>query len=461
MTPSTPGLSPGDTLGTFVLLVKLGEGGMGVVWKARNTLTGRVCALKILRDEAPTADTLARFEREVRLASTVEHPNVVRVFDPFLSDGRLVLPMEYVDGLSLQKRLRPDKGPPVRLSVQVALDVMIPLCAGVSAIHARGIVHRDLKPANVMLARGPAGEVVPKIMDFGIAKAIEPGDDGSDITQEGFAPGSVRYMAPEQVLTPKSIDGRADVYALGVIAYELLTGSRPIEESSRDLTLAVLVSNAPIPSLRSRVPEIPEAVDAVIMKALARERADRFHDVAGFATALEAAGASVTDRTGLLHDLGPISAIPPPGPDGDTLGAIAVAARPTRPIRRARTLLAASVVFTSVLLAWAITRAPSPTLTTRPAARVVAPVPNPAVRVVAPVPDPGPTPVPPAVTAPVAQLLVAPLAQPAPTAPTPTPPVARPHRPRRNHRVSPQARPHATSTSAPASSVDRIPPLSL
>ncbi|MBN8614297.1 MAG: serine/threonine protein kinase [Deltaproteobacteria bacterium] len=271
-------LREGDSLGGWTILKLLATGGMGAVYAARNDVTGATRALKVIRTELLANDDIrARFVREVSLATRVSHPNVVAAFDPLVVEGRVVLPMELLEGETLASVL--GRGP---LAIADAITLAITLAGAMSAFHAEGIIHRDLKPANVFLARTPRGEIVPKILDLGAARELA----GWKHTQTGHTIGSPAYMAPEQARGERDLDVRVDVYALGVLLYVMLTCKRPVESDAQGSAISKLVQGAPIVPPRAHRPEIPEALEDAILTAMARDRSQRFASAAAFASSL-------------------------------------------------------------------------------------------------------------------------------------------------------------------------------
>jgi predicted Ser/Thr protein kinase len=285
-TPVTVG-SPGTArdepvptvpIGPYRVLRVLGAGGMGVVYLAEDSRLGRQVALKMV---APTvtaeSDRVERLRREARVAASLAHPNIATVFALEEIDGRLFMVSEYVDGLTLRDELA--RGP---LPVAHAVDTIVTLARALGVAHARGIVHRDLKPENIV--RTPDG--VLKILDFGLAIAVDGA--GSRLTADGSAIGTPAYMSPEQIRGGQ-IDGRSDQFALGILLYELLTGTHPFLARTPVATLARILEAMPEPV------HLPSAADAdladrlnsVIVRSLQKQPAQRFADAAALAGALE------------------------------------------------------------------------------------------------------------------------------------------------------------------------------
>lgn len=260
-------LKPGDLFASrFAIEDVLGEGGMGAVYRVVDRELEETVALKLLRPEwAETPTALDRFRREVKLARRVTHPNVARTFDLGSSDGVRFLTMELIDGEPLSRRVGNGKRLPLGEALRIAGEV----ARGLAAAHTAGVVHRDLKPDNVML--GSDERVV--ITDFGIARLAEGAVAGSATRTLGSAIGTPAYMAPEQV-EGRELDGRADIFALGIVLYEMLTGELPfLGETVYALAAARLAGVVPDP--RAKVEDLPEGVVFLLRDALARKREDR------------------------------------------------------------------------------------------------------------------------------------------------------------------------------------------
>jgi DNA-binding response OmpR family regulator len=273
---------PGRTLdGKYKLERRIGEGGFGAVFKGKHVTLDRDVAIKVFKPARgnDSAQGLERFRREGASACRLDHPNVVQVLDSAISDeGIAYLVMELLEGRSLSEELKASGV----LPVQRALDVAIPVCEVLAVAAERGMVHRDIKPANVFLHRGHQGEIV-KVVDFGIAKLLGEAPDGTsdEVTRSGAIVGSPSYMAPERMLS-NEYDDRADVYSLGVVLYQMLTGHLPYEDASRNFTALALraVSEDP-PPLRNWVPDLPRQVESQVLAAMdkrvdSRPRAEQF-----------------------------------------------------------------------------------------------------------------------------------------------------------------------------------------
>ena len=270
-----------NQIGEYQLLEKLGEGGMGTVYKARHGTMRRVVALKVLsRKLAESPEAVQRFQTEVMAAARLMHPNIVTAFDAGQCNGRPFLVMEYVDGRNLSELLK-QRGP---LPLRSAVDCILQAAKGLQYAHQQGVIHRDIKPSNLLVDR--RGTV--KILDMGLARiggaAEEPG--GDRLTQNGQVMGTCDYMAPEQAADTHTADARADVYALGCTLYRLLTGEAPFKASH---AVGVLLAHreAPIPSLCAARPDVPPALDAVFQKMLAKRPEDRYQSMQEVLTALK------------------------------------------------------------------------------------------------------------------------------------------------------------------------------
>jgi predicted Ser/Thr protein kinase len=264
---------------TYFLVDVLGAGGMAVVYKAVREedldLSGAL-AVKVIKPElARDPEFRGRFEREVRLSKELNHPGIVRLIDWGEDQGTLYLVMELVEGSSLRSRIPPGGMEPAR-----ALEILRPLMEALAYAHSQGLVHRDLKPENVMIT--PSGRV--KVMDFGLARRTQA---SQKLTRTGDVLGTPAYMSPEQIVGD-AVDGRADQYSVGIMAYELLSGHVAFEDSDPVAVLFKHVSGD-APPLRSRAPGVPASVEAVVMRMLARDREKRYPDMLTALVALEEA----------------------------------------------------------------------------------------------------------------------------------------------------------------------------
>jgi tRNA A-37 threonylcarbamoyl transferase component Bud32 len=277
----------GQQIGHFELLEKLGAGGMGVVYKARDTHLNRLVAIKVIQPARVTDSALqARLLAEARAASALNHPNVVTVYDAGSCDGVDFIAMEYVPGETLGRRI-PPQGMPVAEALAAARGV----AAALAAAHAAGIVHRDLKPGNVMIR--PDGVV--KVMDFGLAKALTPppGDEEATRTAHAVgdtAPGTVLgtgpYMSPEQA-EGKPVDARSDIFSFGAMLFEMLSGRAAFHGDTYISTISAVLKDTP-PPVHGLRPDVPAEFDGILRRCLAKNREDRFASGAELGEALDA-----------------------------------------------------------------------------------------------------------------------------------------------------------------------------
>jgi serine/threonine-protein kinase len=276
--------------GQYQLREKIGAGGMGEVYLAEHQLLKRPCALKLVKPEAggnPT--TLARFEREVQSAARLSHPNTIEIFDyGHTDDGTFYYVMEYLQGRSLQD-LVSEFGP---LRAGRIIYMFRQVCAGLAEAHALGLVHRDLKPGNIFIAvRGGEADIA-KVLDYGLVKLTrDPG--AAELTSDQVVSGTPLYMAPEQATGDRSLDARADIYALGAMIYFALTGRPPFTGNS---SFEVLMAHArdPVVPPSQHQPGVPADLEQVVLRCLAKKPQDRYPDVKALGKAL-AACASAAD----------------------------------------------------------------------------------------------------------------------------------------------------------------------
>jgi len=280
--PMTPTVDPmiGASIGSFRVVKMIGKGGMGTVYLGEQTVIGSKVAIKILHDHlASNASLVSRFYAEARAVNLIGHENIVNIFDMnVIPPNRYYLIMELLEGRPLNLLAR---GP---VAPEIVVPILTQVCDALEAAHAHGVVHRDLKPENIFLIKRGRNENFAKILDFGIAKLFATEATGEQ-TAAGMIVGTPEYMAPEQC-TGEKIDGRADLYALGVIAYLLTTGRLPF--SGGGLTGLLLAHQTKIATPPHQVnPNIPLELSAVIMRALAKKQDDRFQTANEFAAALE------------------------------------------------------------------------------------------------------------------------------------------------------------------------------
>ncbi len=265
----------GDTVGEYNIVGVLGSGGIGRVFRVEHAITRRVEAMKILLEASDDAcEQAQRFLREIQIQARLNHPNIAAVHNAFWAQERLVMVMELVEGESLERLL--ERG---RISLMNAIQYARQALAALAYAHAHAVTHRDIKPANVMVT--PEGVV--KLTDFGLAKT--PADPR--LTRSGTPMGSVYYIPPEQVRGNVPVDARADVYSLGVVLYEMVTGRRPFESDSAYAIMQAHVNEAPKPPAEVE-PSLPTALSEIILTALAKDPAKRFQSADAFRSALEA-----------------------------------------------------------------------------------------------------------------------------------------------------------------------------
>lgn len=265
-------LSPGTIVDRKYKIEKLlGEGGMGVVWLCRDVVTEIPVVLKAIRSEfTHIKDYRDRILAEGRALARIDHPNVVRLNAVVAEENEVYLVMQYIDGESLESRIEKNAATNTQFSIGEALTIFRQIVGGVSAAHAEGIIHRDLKPANVLI-RAKDGAV--KVTDFGIAKDESEAQAGQGKTVGVI--GSVRYMAPEQCTGKKDLDKRVDIYALGILLFELLTGTRPFEAES-NFELMTKHVNEPLPSVSARRSDVPQWLENIVRRCAEKKREARF-----------------------------------------------------------------------------------------------------------------------------------------------------------------------------------------
>jgi serine/threonine protein kinase len=265
-------LSSSPEVSHYRILEKLGEGGMGEVYLAEDTLLDRKVALKFLSErfqEDPTARK--RFLREAKSAAAIDHPYICNIFDVGDEGGRSYIVMEYVTGQTLEERLR--EGP---LPVSQALAVSSEIAEALEEAHGKNLVHRDLKPSNIMLT--PGGHA--KVMDFGLAKQMAPDDVQSEdetqskLTRQGLTAGTLTYMSPEQ-LCGREVDLRSDIFSFGIVLYEMVTGVHPFRKGSPMETASAIQNDVPAP-LSRYTEEAPELLQHIVRKMLAQDLDQRY-----------------------------------------------------------------------------------------------------------------------------------------------------------------------------------------
>src|SRR2546426_7130083 len=269
-------LSSGTKLGRYEIRAKIGEGGMGEVYLAKDTKLDRKVALKILPAEvASHHDRMRRFVQEAKAVSALNHPNILTIHEIDESDTGHFIATEFIDGETLRERMR--KGP---LNVSEALDIATQIASALAAAHAASIIHRDIKPENVMLRK----DGIVKVLDFGLAKLTErvPPDsvDAEAVTkalvqtEPGVVMGTVAYMSPEQA-RGLAVDARTDIFSLGVVIYEMVAGRAPFGGATRSDLIVALLERDPSPLARF-TPEAPAELERLVMKTLAKDRDEHY-----------------------------------------------------------------------------------------------------------------------------------------------------------------------------------------
>ena len=283
-------IEPGQQLLHYRLIEKIGEGGMGVVWKAEDTRLHRHVALKFVPEEgAEDAQAVERHLREARAASALNHPNICSIYDIGEWEGRQFIVMELLEGRSLQQHIG---GKP--MEVEAAIEFAIQIADALAAAHAKGIIHRDIKPGNIFLPSDGG----PRILDFGLARLdgnLE-GVASSEATTEGFETsedkllGTVAYMSPEQVRGRRA-DARSDIFSLGCVLYQQLSGQGPFSRATAADTMAAILKDAP-PDLSQCGRKLPPGLDRLIIHCLEKDPEKRFQSARDLAFALRSIGES-------------------------------------------------------------------------------------------------------------------------------------------------------------------------
>ena len=324
----------GDTVGDYQIIGILGAGGMGKVYKVRNLISDRVEAMKVLLPNlAGESDLADRFIREIKLLASLDHPNIAALHTALRLNNQLLMVMEFVEGVTLESKLQ--HGP---LPVAEAVSAVAQVLSALSYAHERGVIHRDLKPANMMLT--PDGTM--KLMDFGIAKAAAD----RRLTMTGTTLGSLFYMSPEQVKGSASLDGRSDLYSVGVSLYELVTGTRPFKGDSDYSIMVAHLEQQPQPPIQV-MPSLPPALNEIIMTAIQKDPAQRFQTARAFRAALESV-------VGVKPQPAPQQARPAPAPAPE----MAPSPPPAQPGSRRGLYMALGAVAAILVLVLAATQLP-------------------------------------------------------------------------------------------------------
>jgi len=346
-----------ESLGKYKIVAKIGQGAMGEVYKAHDTVLNRDVALKTIVADLGSDTTLReRFKREAQSAASLNHPNIIKVYDFGEQDKKLYMAMELLEGIDLRQAMARR----TLVSLDAQLDVMLQICEGLAFAHAHDIVHRDLKPANIHIL--PSGKV--RIMDFGLARL-----SGSEMTRTGMVMGTPHYMSPEQVRGERA-DTRSDVFAIGCVFYELLAGHKAFEADSMHAVLYKIIQESPRPI--REVTGIPPVIAEVVEKTMVKNPEDRLQNAGELTTALRRAREALAVGRGeqALSELPPPPAhrmpipgapAPPPGRAAEGLRSEAQSPRPqtvprqpvARPAlpepTRSRTLVYGAVALVAVL----------------------------------------------------------------------------------------------------------------
>jgi len=271
--------------GQYTLVRKVGEGGMGVVWEAKHAMLRRRTAVKLLRPERAGAEAISRFEREVLLTSQLTHPNTVAIYDyGRTADGVFYFAMEYLDGLDLQRLVDSDgPQPPARTA-----HIMKQVASALTEAHGLGLVHRDIKPANIVLCERGGVRDVAKVVDFGLVKGRTP--QGASLSGEQTMIGTPLFIAPEAITDPAHVDGRSDLYALGAVGYYLLTAHTVFDGQTVVEICSQHLYTTPIPPSERLGRPLPEPLERVVLRCLAKKPSDRFEDAHALLEALITCG---------------------------------------------------------------------------------------------------------------------------------------------------------------------------
>jgi predicted ATPase/serine/threonine protein kinase len=326
----------GQTISHYLVLRKLGSGGMGVVYEAEDIRLGRRVALKFLPESlAHDKRALQRFEREARAASSLNHPNICTIYEVEEHDHQPVIVMELLEGESLKQRIR--EGP---ISTAELLDFGIQISDALEAAHAKGIIHRDIKPGNMFIVGG--GRM--KILDFGLAKVLGPyvsegQSEEESLTLDGVIPGTTSYMSPEQV-RGEEIDARSDLFSLGVVLYEMATGQRPFVAKNRVLMMNAILSAQPAAASGVN-PALPAALDTILARALEKHCKKRFQRAADICSDLKRLKGETEKTPTAVALAGPVGPNPRPGRYVSILATIRdrFLEKPVRPVETRRTNL--------------------------------------------------------------------------------------------------------------------------
>jgi serine/threonine protein kinase len=340
-------LQPGTLLqGKYRVEHVLGEGGMGIVVAAVHLGLDQRVALKILRPEMRRLpEVVERFQREARAASKIEGAHVAKVLDVgALDDGTPFMVMEHLEGSDLSSVRR--SGRP--LPPAIAVGYIIEACEAIVEAHGLGIIHRDIKPANLFLAKKRSGRTEIKVLDFGISKLGGPGEADAGLTGSAVAMGSAEYMSPEQMLSARDVDLRADIWSLGVCLYELSTARGPFSGASLGDTCAQVIHGAPKPP-RELVPQIPPGLEAIILRCLDKDRTRRFASAAELAAALRPFAARSLEESARFSQPSLPADAPTEAPDPSAVTTLTIGA-PTARLQGVTPLVLVGMMLVAVMI---------------------------------------------------------------------------------------------------------------
>ncbi|HTE68957.1 MAG TPA: serine/threonine-protein kinase [Actinomycetes bacterium] len=359
---------PGIQIAGYRIEARVGRGGMGEVYRAVQLSLGRRVALKVLAPELAADDRFRRrFLRESRIAASIDHPSIIPIYESGEDGGLLYIVMRYVDGSDLATLLEREG----RLEPARAMAILTQVASALDAAHASGLVHRDVKPANILLANaGPGGDGHCYLCDFGLIKQVDTEQAFSALTATDQFVGTIPYVAPEQI-EGREVDGRTDVYSLGCVLFHCLTGSVPYR-GENDVEVVFAHLREPPPPISGRVPGLPVAMDAIIARAMAKAKEDRYPSCSALLAAVDAQVAAGAGRAApLVDDDTRAMVLPPAGSAARGAEAPSAAApAPTDPAAATRIDPAAARTDPAAARADAAAAAPAPPLA-RPAGRPV------------------------------------------------------------------------------------------
>ena len=300
--------------GKYQILDRLGVGGMGEIFKVRHIHLGEQRVIKIMRANiASDDDALQRFLHEAKLATMIKHRNLAMLYDfSTLEDGSYYMVWEFIDGVNIQKWISKNGPVPPRLAVEIAIQAL----SGLEALHQMGIAHRDISPENIMLSQDYQGKLLSKVIDFGIAKQLSDAESGQGLTQTGMFLGKLKYASPEQagfLKEGEQLDSRSDLYSFGIVVYEMLAGRAPFMATNPQSYILKHATEKP-PAFTQVNPnvKVPAKLEAIVFKALEKDRASRHANAASFIAELEAVRAEIPpdEKFGLGEKMITLSSTP-------------------------------------------------------------------------------------------------------------------------------------------------------